>query len=973
MGESIAWWITLELLGLIALPVTTIVLRALPDRGYTVSKVVGLLLVGWLGYTLSMLQLAQFSRGLLIFCSFALAAFSAWLLFRNGAAMLREWKALLGARSLVRYLLAAEVIFTLAFIVWAILRAYIPDIFNFEKFMDFGFMNAIAKSPTFPPNDMWLSGYSINYYYFGYVLMTGLTLLAGVPTQIGYNLANVTLFALTALASFGLVFNLITATQVRLAARTMMVAARQKVSSAPRQHARARAATRRSGPSIPVRRAQRVSTASAPVAQSQRATVLEAEASTPQDLSGGDGHLSADNTVNGAECVVRPPVTPAYQSHNDEADRAWSLPHHRAAYFFAVVGMLMIVAMGNLTTAFAVRNGPRTEGGGWRFCFLCQSLSSYDGQPANQHNFDYWFAPSRVIVDYKTTQSPGQPPQKQTDPIDSINEFPAFSLLLADLHPHVMALPLVLLALSCALAFSRRKVLRGSDWLDGLPGGLDAWLAITVVSIVIGSLYTTNTWDYPTYLIVALAGLSLPYLLFQRNSQQPRGWRWLRPLVVQAALIIALSLLAFILFQLTFKSLVGGTPGQVPTNLANIPIVGWILQKLSGLIAINPYDKTITGFIVIFGIFLAAIIGWLVYEFVSYARYRLRQAALEQTQYRDAWIIGLVILLFVLGAFLFRFPLLGLLTPIAILALYLVWQEPQQIERNVVLVMVGLGALIGLVIEVVYLRDVFNDRQNTLFKFYYQMWMLWAVASAYGLWRVLRAAFAKEDEAAVDGLPTSRMLPKAGAVAWGTACGLLIVAGLLYSVYGPAAHIRDSGSTLWGLDGTAHLSRSAPDDYKAIYWLKANATGKDVVLECCKDEYNNPGHAGRVSSYTGIPTVLAWDGHEYQWRGGQPDLLALLGPRRAFVDAIYQGKNPDGSPLTAQSLLADLKQYNITYIFVGDVERGKGPAAGGIANERVTPQAEAVFKQALIAAYTSGTTVIYQVPAGPAIGANSGQ
>ena len=109
-----------------------------------------------------------------------------------------------------RYVIAAEGLFALAYVLWAVLRAYQPDIFGTEKFMDFGFMNAILKSPTFPPNDMWLSGNSINYYYFGYVLMAALTGLSGVSSQVDPT-ANVTLFALTALGAFGLVYNLIAA------------------------------------------------------------------------------------------------------------------------------------------------------------------------------------------------------------------------------------------------------------------------------------------------------------------------------------------------------------------------------------------------------------------------------------------------------------------------------------------------------------------------------------------------------------------------------------------------------------------------------------------------------------------------------------------------------------------------------------------------------------------------------------------
>src|SRR5687768_17278668 len=118
MGEAITWWITLQLLGLIAFPLASVVLRGLPDRGWAVSKVLGLLLVGWLGYTLAMMQLAQFGRGLLLFCALALAGLSAWILLRNGRAGWEDMRAHLSRPAMWRYMIAAEVLFALAFFGW---------------------------------------------------------------------------------------------------------------------------------------------------------------------------------------------------------------------------------------------------------------------------------------------------------------------------------------------------------------------------------------------------------------------------------------------------------------------------------------------------------------------------------------------------------------------------------------------------------------------------------------------------------------------------------------------------------------------------------------------------------------------------------------------------------------------------------------------------------------------------------------
>ncbi|MFL5731650.1 MAG: DUF2298 domain-containing protein [Chloroflexia bacterium] len=955
--------ITLELLGIVALPIAMTLLGGLPDRGYASAKVLGLLLTVWLAYNISMLHVGAYGRLLLALCALAVAVLSAWLLLRDKRSLWTRLRGLLRERSFVYYLIAAEAIFLLAFISWAVLRAYDPDIFGTEKFMDFGFMNAIAKSSTFPPNDPWLSGNSINYYYFGYVLMTSLTLLSGVPTQVGFNLANVTLFALTALGTFGVAFNMVALTMGRRTGRRAAGKKARGVSRATRDGDGAAevpsAPPPVAGPSRRGASGSRSNRAEPAVAEARAARALAVEAPRHNKASmsasgvvegSANGQVSAQ--ADGPEHAATSPVTSRYAYEQYTAEPV--IPRKAAPYLTGLVAALMVVAMGNLTTMFAVHDGPQMEGDGWRYCFMCQTTTNFN-----------WFAPSRIIQDYRMVPGAGGVSQKQTFGVQTINEFPAFSFLLADLHPHVMSLPLVLLALVCALAFTQRRIRRAERWLDGLPAGVTGWLVLLLGGIVAGALYTANTWDFPTYLLLMVLGLALAYLAHQGRGSEPRRWQWVKPWIVQSVLLAALSILAYVTFQLTFKSPVGAQDQPLPEGLARIPVVGWLLSKVGALLALNPADKSIVGFLVVFGIFLAILIGWLLYELISYWARRRQQIALEGRFY-DPAVTGAAILVVLLLAVLLRFPLLGLLLPLGVIPLYLIWREPQHIERNFALVVLSVGAFIGLFVEVFYLRDVFNDRQNTLFKFYYQMWVLWGVVSAYGGWRVLSAAF-RRAQVTRGAEPAPYAMPAAAraiSFLWAAVAGLLVLSGLMYSVYGPLGKLGPNAS-LHGLDGATYMSRSAPADYEAINWLKDHGTGKDVVLECCRDEYNNPGYAGRVSSYTGVPTLLSWDGHENQWRGGQSALLGELGPRRALVDALYKGVSPDGGDtLTADELLNVLHRYGVTYVFAGAVERGEGAAAGGFPEERLTPYAEAVFKQALPEAFRSGNTVVYAVKQG---------
>jgi sugar lactone lactonase YvrE len=228
------------------------------------------------------------------------------------------------------------------------------------------------------------------------------------------------------------------------------------------------------------------------------------------------------------------------------------------------------------------------------------------------------------------------------------------------------------------------------------------------------------------------------------------------------------------------------------------------------------------------------------------------------------------------------------------------------------------------------------------------------------VWRTLHTVFREPHAATAPGQISGT---RALSVAWAGVFVLLVASGLLYSVYGPLARQVGGQAAPRGLDGMAWLGAAAPGDYAAIVWLKDHATSSDVVLEAGSDEYNRP---GRVSAYTGVPTLVAWDNsHESLWRTGQPALRAQIQKRRQVVNAIYQGRDPrDGQSLTAQRLLDLLHQYGVDYVFAGATERGVPGFAPSKPEEQMTPYAEGLFQQALPVAFHSGNTVIYAVKEG---------
>ncbi|MGW8249850.1 MAG: DUF2298 domain-containing protein, partial [Anaerolineales bacterium] len=119
-------------------------------------------------------------------------------------------------RSQNRLVLYVEVLFLVAFAGMAFIRAANPEILGTEKPMELAFINAILNSPTFPPHDPWLSGYAISYYYFGYVLVAMLAKMAGTTGGVAFNLGISTVFALSAVGVYGLVYNLLSSRRRRL-------------------------------------------------------------------------------------------------------------------------------------------------------------------------------------------------------------------------------------------------------------------------------------------------------------------------------------------------------------------------------------------------------------------------------------------------------------------------------------------------------------------------------------------------------------------------------------------------------------------------------------------------------------------------------------------------------------------------------------------------------------------------------------
>lgn len=202
-SEIFFWWVLILGLGFLSLPACFGIFEKFYDRGYALAKVMGLMAVSWLVWIGGTLRLFPFGRGTILAAILVWGGFNFFLIRKQKKAFLKK------LRKGFQIFLFEEGLFLVGFLAWAYVRSFNPNINGLEKFMDFGFVNAILRSRFFPPNDMWLAGKTINYYYFGHLETAVLTKLSGIWPAVAYNLMLAMTCGLTLVAAFSVVSNLI--------------------------------------------------------------------------------------------------------------------------------------------------------------------------------------------------------------------------------------------------------------------------------------------------------------------------------------------------------------------------------------------------------------------------------------------------------------------------------------------------------------------------------------------------------------------------------------------------------------------------------------------------------------------------------------------------------------------------------------------------------------------------------------------
>jgi YYY domain-containing protein len=538
-----------------------------------------------------------------------------------------------------------------------------------------------------------------------------------------------------------------------------------------------------------------------------------------------------------------------------------SYGRRRGAIPVAVLAAAFVVVLGNLGEVRVVRS--------WL---------------NHQHiPIEWWFwNPTRVI----------HPGEGEPGPI---TEMPAFTFIYGDLHAHAMALPLAALAVALVVAVVRHA------GRSGLP-----WLTLGLLGVVLGALWVTNTWDLPTYTLVALCGLALAVLA--RGITR----RSLLLLGAGAALVVGVAYASFLPFHMHYEAVFDG------------------VQRWEGR------RSRFVDFLIVNGFFLFVIVSGLVVQF-WFARdlggvaraYRIGLGRCRRLG-RCRELHGSLVhgrLLYRVG--LWAVPVAGALAVvlavlghgaaaaavvIATLA-SLSWparaghdgSTRAQALRRLLIVFAVLGLALTIAVEYYVLRNIDIGRTNTVFKVYLQVWVLWALAAAVSVGIVY------------EHLPRIRRL--VGDV-WRLAFVLLFFVAALYPILGANAKIGDRFDTSVGrtLDGTAYMrtatftDKDVPMqlvyDRDAIRWVEEHVDGSPVFAEV-NTAPTLYGWQQRYAVYTGNPTIVGWDWHQRQQRTPQSE---EVWDRVHAVQRLYGTTN-------AEQAYRILRRYGASYAVVGPLER----------------------------------------------------
>jgi len=885
----IVWYLTIFAFGVIAFPLVFSLFPNMADGGYGFAKLVGLLLVAWLAWTVSSLKIPMWSQAGVLVSLGVLTLLSATLGYRNraklGEFLRNNWKRLFWM----------EVLYIVAFLFMIFVRLTNPDLWHYakggEKPMDFAYLNGVLRSTTFPPIDPWFAGGYINYYYFGFVLVGSPALLLGFVPSFAYNLMIPTVFTMTGMGAFSGAFNIVALW-------------RERPSYAKRDS------------SVPKRRLGNPWVAG--IAALLMCVVL-GNLDTIRVIGNGVAQLGGYQTPLGLEEFL----LDEYRQNNSGLD---PLPEERfdiveRAAENNIVDRLRYEVDSSLSLVSGLGLG------------VGRALTG-DILPIG-HDRWYW-GPSRVLAETKGVEG------------NAITEMPYFTFLYGDLHAHMINMPLILLAV---LFLFNELAQVGRD----RRGYLERFLALSLGAMSVGLMQATNTWDWPSMMLFGVVGLS--YVWFVRWNDTFRqlhgGYMYLLAIgILGVAIVIITLMLGQIETDVSVVVIAGILQAFRLAMIAGIGLIVVYIALTHFLVRASTIDllATVGGFLIlsmlfvmpysswyaatynsvalwqggktplwayfdIHGLFLFLAFSMMVWESARWMRsVRVGDLRGRQNMLNIAIVVVLVGGLLTLGLTILGYQVALIVLPMIAWIAVLFFRPNQSRSMRFVLVLIGLALSMTLGVEIVVIGGDIG-RQNTVFKFYIQAWLLLSVAGGVALSWLLQAS----DEW------TNRIR-----FAWYTPFIVLFIIAGLYPIMATRARALDRMApdiplTLNGMDymtASTHYETVQLEnrgevidlsvDHELIRWMQENIQGSPVIMEgrSFPSEYR---WNGRMAIYTGLPSVLGWNFHQKQQR--------TFDPLPRWVDQRDQNIRQFYDTPSIEQAVDVIHHFDVKYIISSGLER----------------------------------------------------
>ncbi|MEI7579367.1 MAG: DUF2298 domain-containing protein [bacterium] len=464
----------------------------------------------------------------------------------------------------------------------------------------------------------------------------------------------------------------------------------------------------------------------------------------------------------------------------------------------------------------------------------------------------------------------------------AIDEFPAYSIVLGDVHGHYLGFPFFIIAIAIGIALYNLKHLSKKKLvLTGLA------------SIFVWVLYGINSWDFITINVFFLL-----IHLVQSWQQKLNIKQKIVFFLTHQAMLILPGLLFMIAYLVQFHAPVVGT--------------GSGINKYLGFVPAYAYEKIEKGESIMYQVQNVA--KGNVTDPVYWSEFYKKRNVTSTTSPIKMYFMGKLYedfpqWLLMWGMFLFI--TLGYLISRTLKA------TKANSDRALLNIMVILSVGLVLGVEFFFLKDIFHAsnapyfRTNTIFKFYYHAWVIWGIACTWMIGNILQH-------------PNLKKLNRTIAIN----VPIILITFLLF--IGSAIYIHKavidfyplkSGDANWTMNGMAFIQKDGDKvgDFGAINWLNENVSGQPVIAEAVGDAYT---FAARYSTFTGLPTVLGWPNHEWQWRGSsQLPYDRKNGVTSSDNKVYYSGIDALFTTTDINVVLELINRYDIKYIVIGQKER----------------------------------------------------